>query len=132
MPPIQELNLSENRIDDEGLDSLIEVMKTKPTLTRLLLGNNQISDRGVRQLAIYLSCREAQLVHLCLDKNEKITDHSVNYLTQMLRENTCLQELSLVDCSLTAQGKRSMQEAVQKKRNFSLIIQRETSNSFLH
>ena len=116
MPPIKTLNLSGNRISDDGMLSLIEVMKIKPTLTSLSLNNNRITNTGITRLDSYLSGREARLVHLYLDNNVSINDECVDYSINMLRQNTRLQELSLANCSLTSDGKDRLRDAVRRKR----------------
>lgn len=116
------LNLSHNNIGDPGVSHLTAVLKVKRTLTVLHLNDNQISDKGVQLLAKALCEPKTNLVKLYLHNNQSISDLSVNYLVDMLRQNRSLNTIWLTDCSFTNAGKQWLKEVVRSKKNFHLIV----------
>ena len=120
--PIKRLNLGHNNIGDEGARNLAEVLKVKRTLTVLHLNDNQISDRGVQMLANALCHPKTNLTQLYLENNQQISDSSIVYFTEMLRQNQSLNTLWLIGCNLTNAGKERLRAAVASRKNFHLLL----------
>ena len=71
------LNLSKNKIGDEGTKQLAETHF--PNLTTLLLAENQIGDEGAKALA--QSVNMPQLTCLNIDRNYFITPEGAEYFS---------------------------------------------------
>lgn len=123
MPPIKELDLADNRIGDEGIESLIEVLKANSNLTSLSLKKNEITNLGVQQLIRYLSTQESRLERLYLDENKQINGRCVESLVKLLQQNKCMQTLSLVGCHFTANDTKELRRGVLHRKNFFLNIE---------
>ncbi|CAF1347133.1 unnamed protein product [Adineta ricciae] len=121
--PIKTLNLSNNKVMDEGARYLVDVIKGKPSLTVLRLDGNLITDVGVKLLAEALSNPRACLKKLYLDNNKQITDASVDVLISMFKANESLDTLWLTECKLTQHGRQSLRQEAASKRNFRLNIE---------
>ena len=123
MPPIKELDLAENRIGDEGIGSLIEVLKANSNLTSLSLKKNEITNFGVEQLIRYLSTQESRLESLYLDDNKEINSQCVEPLVKLLEQNKSMKTLSLVGCHFTANDTKDLRRVVLNRKNFFLNVE---------
>jgi Ran GTPase-activating protein (RanGAP) involved in mRNA processing and transport len=121
---IKVLNLSNNHIDDNGINYLVVLLKSKRTLTDLYLNDNQIGDRGVELLAKALSHPTATLQKLYLSNNTRITDRSINHLIGMFKTNQSLNSLWLLKCGFSDDGRGRLLEAVESKRGLYLNLER--------
>merc|ERR1712196_205398 len=99
--PIEEIDLSNRAIGDDGLDKLCGAAATHPTLERLVLDNSDITDSGVRNLAAMLT-RNSSITSLSI-QNNKIGTAGLEALLLMLGgeegtlepRNTTLREIKL-------------------------------------
>ena len=83
------LNLSSNRITDEGVKSLTTALiNNSCKLNSLGLEGNEITDNGVEHLTKALISNNCKLDSLGLEGNE-ITDKGVEHLTKALINNNC-------------------------------------------
>jgi Ran GTPase-activating protein (RanGAP) involved in mRNA processing and transport len=89
------LNLTGNKITDDSVNYLANMLKTNPNLTRLYLGNNEITQSGVKKICKVLTKGNGNnmtLTHLHLNNNP-IGYMGIYYLKQMLKRNKTLKEL---------------------------------------
>ena len=83
------LNLSSNRITDEGVKSLTTALiNNSCKLNSLGLAGNEITDKGVEHLTKALISNNCKLDSLGLEGNE-ITDKGVEHLTKALKNANC-------------------------------------------
>ena len=83
------LNLSSNRITDEGVKSLTTALiNNSCKLNSLGLAGNEITDNGVEHLTKALISNNCKLDSLGLEGNE-ITDKGVEHLTKALKNANC-------------------------------------------
>ena len=83
------LNLSSNRITDEGVKSLTTALiNNSCKLNSLGLEGNEITDNGVEHLTKALISNNCELDSLGLEGN-KITDKGVEHLTKALKNANC-------------------------------------------
>ncbi|UJR18188.1 hypothetical protein I4U23_005089 [Adineta vaga] len=121
---IKILNLSNNNIDDDGMNHLVALLRSKRTLTDLYLNNNQIGDEGIEKFAKALSHSTSNLQKLYLNNNSRITNRSANYLAEMLKKNQSLNTLWLLKCGFSDGGRQKLMEAAALKKGFYLNIER--------
>ena len=119
---LKKLNLGFNEITDDGAQHLAQMLKTNRTLTHLWLQENHIGDRGTQLLAGVLARHNWTLELLALYSNKLLSDLSVNAMLDMLRMNQSLQQLNIDHCSLTEVGEAKLQEMIQSKKDFQLMI----------
>jgi len=98
------------------------MLKTNRILTDLWLSNNKISDAGVKSLVKVLEFFNRTLKQLYLDRNELITDDCVVSIIRMIRFNRILNTLQLNDCQLTVNGKDQLQKSIKTRDNFDLCV----------
>ena len=116
------LSLQNTDITDDGAKYIAEMRKTNATSDRLLLGWNKISDRSVELLVDALTRHNKTLRSLLLCKNKKVSDLSVDFLTEMLKHNQALQWFDMERCNLSKKGKRKLEQIARSKENFKLIV----------
>ena len=119
---LKQLNLGFNEITDNGAQHLAQMLKTNRTLTHLWLHQNHIGDRGIQILAGVLARQNWSLQILTLFSNKFLSDLSVPAIIDMLQLNQSLQKLDINDCNFTDMGEVKLQEAIQSKKDFQLII----------
>jgi hypothetical protein len=89
---LKSLNLSGNKIDDEGVDHLAKILSTCPQLQNLDLSDNNISVRGLETLA---ACHPSSLRKLDLSGNIfTMEDGACHHLLKLLEENPQLGRVS--------------------------------------
>lgn len=125
---LKKLALTRNNITDLGVPHLVEMIKRNSTLTMLGLAMNTISDQGVRMLANALAHQNTSLEILALDRNELITDSSINSLVTMIRNNRSMKELWVNGCDLSDIGKKKLEEMIASKKDFKLMTVYEDSS----
>jgi hypothetical protein len=116
------LYLSKNGISDDGAKYLSEMLQTNQTLTELWLSNNEIGNRGVKQIANVLAKYNKTLKLLSLSTNIFITDLSIDYLIEMIEQNQTLKNIWINDCNLTEQGKMKLREKANQKNKFQIKL----------
>lgn len=116
------LDLYSNNITDDGIEYLAEMLKINKSITRLGLGINQITDHGVRLITNAIIYFNEHLQYLALPSNKLITDKSVPFLIEMLKNNSSLNTLWLNNCSLSPTAIVQLKEAANAKENFTLEV----------
>jgi Ran GTPase-activating protein (RanGAP) involved in mRNA processing and transport len=118
---LKKLGLASNGITDAGVCYMVEMFKRNRTLTTLGLAINQIGDQGAQMLATALAHQNTNLEVLTLDRNDLVTDLSVNSVINMIKHNRSLKELWVNGCSLSEKGKKKLREAIESKKDFNLV-----------
>jgi Ran GTPase-activating protein (RanGAP) involved in mRNA processing and transport len=116
------LDLQSNGITDEGAGYLAEMLKTNKNLQRLLLGGNEISDRGVQHLANVITHHNTTLVSLLVRGHTLVSDLSVDALVEMLKHHQTLNWLDIQECNLSEKGKERLRQVVKSKKGFTLEL----------
>jgi hypothetical protein len=109
-------------ITDEGAEYLAEMLKKNTTLKCLLLGFNEISDRGVQYLVNVLTHQNGTLIFLRLNNNKLISDASVDILVEMLKHNQTLEDFDIESCNLSENGKERLRQIAKSKKDFDLSV----------
>jgi hypothetical protein len=101
---LKDLSLSENSIDDEGLESLVLGVTGCSNLTKLrLVENRQISTRGLVSLSTLFQSKYIGLEHVSLS-GIRIDDDGAKALADGLVGNKSLKALHFSSASVTSSG----------------------------
>ena len=79
-------------------------------------------------LANALAQQNTSLEILTLDRNQLVSDASVDYLIHMIKCNRSIKELWVNGCSLSEKGQKRLQEAAESKKNFKVVTMYEKSS----
>ena len=115
---LKTLILYKNKITDRGMKSLAQFLENNDQLAWLYLGENEISNEGIRMLCASLTNHNQTLEMLVLSSNKLLNDLSVNYLLSMMEVNQSLKKLWIDDCNLSDYGRRRLEEKLQEKNDF--------------
>ncbi|CAF3665735.1 unnamed protein product, partial [Rotaria sp. Silwood1] len=115
---LKRLNLTKNGITEIGAKYLAEMLKTNKILTHLNLGENEINDHGVQILSDAIENYNTTIQSLDISSNKLLTDESIDYLLQMIKNNSSLNKLQIYNCSLSEKGKQKLKTSEQLKKNF--------------
>jgi Ran GTPase-activating protein (RanGAP) involved in mRNA processing and transport len=88
------LLLHHNQITEKGVLQLAEALKNNISLKKLNLGYNNIGDRGVEYIVKPMLMSNNTLAKLHLQSNS-ITEKGADHLAKMLRINTAMRHLGL-------------------------------------
>jgi len=116
------LDLQDTSITDEGAMYVAEMLKTNTRLCRLLLGNNEISNRGVERLSEALSYHNNTLISLNLTNNKLISELGIESLIKILKHNQTLIYLYIEECDLSEKGKDKLRQIARTKKGFKLEV----------
>jgi len=116
-PSLTELNLSKDKIGDNGAKSLSDALRENTSLTTLSLGVNNIGDDGAMSLSDALR-KNTSLAILFLDKND-IGDDGAESLGDALRKNTSLSMLFLNKNDIGDDGAKSLSDALRKNTSLA-------------
>jgi len=108
---MRELNLHNNSIDDEGVESLVGALLANSNLHKLILSYNQITARGCQSLAALLRDPNSNLENICLERNN-IRDEGARTLANALTTNRKLKHLFLSNNHITAEGYSSFSKVL--------------------
>ncbi|CAF1313294.1 unnamed protein product [Rotaria sordida] len=125
---LQKLHLGSNRISNEGVQLLAEILKTNTTLTVLCLDSNRISDEGVHFLANTLIHHNKTLQELSLKGSKFITSLSVPYFIDILQNNQSLTRFDISNCSLTKEDNQRLQNMSNGNEHFILLHDTEEAD----
>lgn len=98
------------------------MLKTNQTLRGLWLSQNPIDDRGIQSLATVLRCENRTLQGLSLGYNKSINNLSIGVLMEMLNDNQSLKMLDLKTYKISSSSKNRLRNVVKCKKNFQLLI----------
>jgi Ran GTPase-activating protein (RanGAP) involved in mRNA processing and transport len=119
---LQTLDLQSTGIKDEGAKHLTKMLKINTTLTGLLVGGNDISNRGIELLANALTYHNDTLLDLYLDRNKPENDLRADSLVEMLQKNRTLKTLCIYMCNLPDNEKEKLRDIAQSKNGFELDV----------
>ncbi|KAI5097906.1 NLR family CARD domain-containing protein 3 isoform X3 [Silurus meridionalis] len=102
---LKELDLSDNKLKDSGVELLSPVLNSPHCKLEILrLGNCDLTEKSCGFLASVLTSKSNHLKELCLSYN-KLQDSGVKKLCEALQSPDCkLQTLRLRDCHITEEG----------------------------
>ena len=108
------LQLSSNKIADQGLSHLSDALKDENCkLTKLDMSYNQITDQGLSHLSDALKDENCKLTELDLSANQ-ITDQGLSHLSDALKDENCkLTKLDLRYNQITDQGVSHLSAALK-------------------
>ncbi|CAF0965801.1 unnamed protein product [Adineta ricciae] len=116
------LYLSKNGICDDGAMYLSEMLQRNRTITELWLSNNEISNRGVKQLANVLAYHNETLKILSLSANVFITDLCIEDLLKIFEHNETLKKIWFNDCNFSEYGKMKLRERAKRKSHIHIEL----------
>ena len=119
---LKKLDLGKNKITDEAVKHLAQMLKVNKTLALLYLTQNEITDGGVFILADTIQNYNTTLELLHLSENKLLTDLSVNPLVSMIEHNQSLKDFRICDCNLSATGKERLKMLQPLKENFKILV----------
>ncbi|CAF0982647.1 unnamed protein product [Adineta ricciae] len=105
---LSELYLGCNGITDVGANHIAQMLTKNKSITHLYLFGNRITDSGLQILAEAIEKYNSTIQVLSLDSQECITNESIDYLLQMIRNHPSLEKLYLTDCNLSQKGKERL------------------------
>ena len=108
---LKELDMSDNKISDEGARSSAEVIQVNPTLQRSSKSHNRIPDSGISAISGCLKMNST-LCKLNLSSN-RITDRGTQKLAEAIQINTTLQELNISMNKITDEGAKILAESIK-------------------
>ena len=98
------------------------MLEVNQSLVWLYLGENEISDEGIRLLAKAIEHQNNTLEMLVLSSNKLVTDASVDDLLQMITQNRTLKKLWIDNCNLSEAGKQRLDKIQQSKTDFYVRV----------
>ena len=111
---VEDLDLSLNSLEISS--TISECLKINSTLCKLNLSGNKITDEGAKKLAEgILNQVNTTLQELNISSN-KITDEGAKKLAEGIQVNTTLQELNISSNKITDEGAKGLGEAIQVNR----------------
>ena len=105
------LNFADNDMST-SIDYIIDIINNCPLLEDLDLGNCSIVDFDFKKLCLSFKTHP-KLNKLCLEYNHKITDESVEHLTDLIKQNKQLKYINLSNTSISIKN-ISMLQAIKK------------------
>ncbi|XP_072890933.1 NACHT, LRR and PYD domains-containing protein 3-like [Hemitrygon akajei] len=108
---IQKLELNNVGLTDSGAEDLASALSTKPSLTGLDLGGNELGDSGVKLVSAALGNPECKIQKLWLN-NVGLTDSGAEDLASALSRKPSLTELNLSDNKLGDSGVKLVSSAL--------------------
>ena len=113
---LQELNMSNNRITNEGAKMIGEAIKVNKTLQKLDISNNSISDDGAAAISDGLKCN-ISLQELNMSDNQ-IANEGAKMIGEAIKVNKTLQKLDISGKSISDDGAAAISDGL--KCNISL------------
>ena len=117
---LTKLNLSSNKITDEGTKRLTEAIQVNRTLQSLNISHNALSEVALSSISDYLKFNST-LFKLNLSSN-KISDKGAERLTEAIKVNTTLQELNISKNWISKEGVMRIAEACTINRTLHKLV----------
>jgi Ran GTPase-activating protein (RanGAP) involved in mRNA processing and transport len=118
---IKELDLSSNGITDKGAEYLSNMLRKNRKLKSLILNKNDISNDGLIFLANALIHDNQKLKQLKLESNPFITRTGVINVLNLLRNNPTLEDIYVKGCSILDKD-FDMLEQMSFTTGFDIIV----------
>eukprot|EP01062_Namystynia_karyoxenos_P056628 TRINITY_DN47558_c0_g1_i1.p1 TRINITY_DN47558_c0_g1~~TRINITY_DN47558_c0_g1_i1.p1 ORF type:complete len:468 (+),score=127.70 TRINITY_DN47558_c0_g1_i1:86-1405(+) len=109
------LSLNECLVSDYGAETIANVCRQKPTLTKLDLVNNRLTAAAAEHFAAELSRADCRLSYLSLDYN-RLGDGGAAVLAKALCKNTSLTVLGISDNAIGDDGAARLAEWLAASR----------------
>eukprot|EP01041_Mallomonas_annulata_P004132 gene4132-8209_t len=87
LPLLAELDMSENKLSDVGIVTVIEKITVCSELRILNLSGNKVEKKGIQAIATYLNDENCQLTTLVM-RNTSLDDYKLRTLFKAISENT--------------------------------------------
>lgn len=94
-----EIVLSGNKLGDESIPILVEMIKRYPKLQVIEIGGNDISDAGLEQFPVDIASK-SQLKSLSFAGNKNISNSSIPTLVELI-QNSKIENVNLKGTSIT-------------------------------
>ena len=108
---LKKLNISGNKVSDDGAKCFGECLKTKGTLLELCMSGNDISCKGANAIAEAM-CVNTTIQKLDISKNI-ISDDGAIAFSKCLKTNTTLIDLNVSNNSISCKGVNAIAEAIK-------------------
>lgn len=118
--PLRSLDLSSNRIGDEGAKDLLLNFQNSHSLTHIYLSDNQIEILGAQALGEALLVTNT-LQHIAFSKNF-ITNDGLQNICNSLQQNKSLTSLELSNNGISLEGSKHLTEMIKKNCTIKKLI----------
>ena len=108
---LQELNMSYNKITNEGAKMIGEAIKVNKTLQKLDINHNSISDDGAAAISDILKCNSS-LQELNVSWN-KITNEGAKMIGEAIKVNKTLQKLNINNNRISDDGAAAISDGLK-------------------
>ena len=119
---LKKLILSSNQITDQGLNYLSDMLKSNETLIAIGLQDNQITDKSIEYFSEIIQVFNKVIEEISLYSNKLITDSSIDFIDNMIKNNQSLKTFWIWDCQLSKQSKHKLQQSIEDKTDFDLRL----------
>jgi len=119
---IIKINAISNKLDDNCIENLGELIKKNKNITHIDLGYNDITDKGIEKLSEYIVGNDS-INYINLDGNLDITDASCETIKHMIKMSSIL-SIDLPDVNISEQNLDEIKELLEipiEKREIPLI-----------
>ena len=116
---LEELNISDNLINDEGVIAIIDLLKYIKTLKKLDLSKNMIKDNGMNKMLKYIEDQVTTSLLEYVDLSENSSSPWGVYCA--IIRNCCVNSLTLVGDDHILYGYRSSEEII-KSMDMNMIL----------
>ncbi|CAF1248765.1 unnamed protein product [Rotaria sp. Silwood1] len=103
---VAHLDLSSNTIGDDAIDYIVDLIRNNKSISHLSLQNTNITNRGVVKIKDVLVSNPTSIRFLDLRSNEGITDSSVEAFLEIAEKNKTLSGCYLDGCGLARESKK--------------------------
>ena len=117
---LTEINLSNNNITDEGVESLAAAIKVNKTLQCLNISSNTIWSNGILALSICLKVNKA--LHKLNISDNYMNDCGAKYLAEAIQINLTLQELNVSRNLISKEGAMKIVEACKINKTLHKLV----------
>ncbi|UJR06628.1 hypothetical protein I4U23_010912 [Adineta vaga] len=116
------LDLTTNRISNVGAKYLAEMIQTNERLTALHIAGNEIGNQGIQMIINAIQYHNRTLEELDFCTNRSVDDDVVDDLIQLMKHSQTLKRLFLFNCNLSQNGKDKLMKMQKKIDNFWLMV----------
>ena len=118
-PYIHTLSLSENNFTNVGLKKLFDSIEQKTRLIEIFLAKNNLNHQSLKIISESLK-NNRTISSLDLSYNDFKKDECINYLINLIGENSRIKNLNLTSCHLGLKAK-NLFEFIEKNKRLSCI-----------
>ena len=114
---VTELDISNNKIGDNGIAHIATALQTNTTMTRLCISMCSMSDEGAESLGRALAANRSNAMQELYISGNKIGDNGVASIATALQTNTTMTILDISECSMSDEGAESLARALIANRS---------------